>query len=361
MIEKLIYSKIYRKENEQLVLLPDGVFLWNKIVEYLKGKFDSLGYKEIYSLNLDSFIKNEEKVPSEYYCLKQCENKIDFISYGKYLKEIEEAKNKTIDVLEIYNQLGKELLAIPFISGKNAFNPNQNYLTSIFGEGIINSTYLEKYENSFLTTSNIDTRIIDILINVHKDEKGIVFPPKIAPTQIVIIPLKQNEKGVLKECRSVKDLLINEGFRVLLDESSTSTKEKKEYYLSLGIPLIIEIGPRDLERGVIEYIVRDEDEINDVAKEDLVYEINSIFKKMQKRLYIKALEYLLDNQKDLSKDSVTFENCRVSKIMWCGDQSCLNEATNNLSIISFNQQRTSEYCYFCQKKSKHQVSIIKKI
>ena len=91
MIEKLIYSKIYRKENEQLVLLPDGVFLWNKIVEYLKGKFDSLGYKEIYSLNLDSFIKNEEKVPSEYYCLKQCENKIDFISYGKYLKEIEEA------------------------------------------------------------------------------------------------------------------------------------------------------------------------------------------------------------------------------------------------------------------------------
>ena len=65
--------------------------------------------------------------------------------------------------------------------------------------------------------------------------------------------------------------------------------------------------------------------------------------------------------KDLSKDSVTFENCRVSKIMWCGDESCLSENSNNLNIISFNQQRSSEYCYFCQKKAKHQVSIIKKI
>ena len=109
------------------------------------------------------------------------------------------------------------------------------------------------------------------------------------------------------------------------------------------------------------YVVTDEEEINSVEKDNLIYEINSIFKKLQKRLYIKALEYLLDNQKDLSKNSTNFESVRVNKTMWCGDESCLRDNVSNLNIISFNQQRSDEYCYFCQKKAKHQVSIIKKI
>ena len=359
--ELLVKAKIIKKD-DRLTLLPNGIFIWNSIVSYLKDKFNKLSYSEIYTNSLEYYIQNEKKLPSEHFSLSYLKDKIEFVSYGKYTNEIEECRNKTIDVLEIYNCLGKDLFAIPFLCGKDPFNEDNNLLTTYFGEKNIASNYLGECDSSFLTCSKIDTDILYTLINIHKDEKGLVFSPKIAPIQIEIIPLKPNEKGVLKECRKISDLLLEKGYRVYLNEKNITSKEKKENSIINGVSLIVEIGPRDLERGVVEITCRDNLEELVIDNDKLVNEIESLFKKMHKRMYLKVLEKNISLQyKVINLDELHNNiNDKINNIVRCGNKDCLKEIKDLTNFISFNQQLHSSNCPFCLKKGKHVVSIIKK-
>lgn len=242
----LLEANILKKEEGKIILLPNRVFIWNEIVNYLKNKFNKLNYLEVYTTDLVKLVDDSKILPSKYLSLKYSDSNIELNTFAKFEKEIEEARNDSIDVLEVYNLLGKELLGIPFICGKDYLDEGKNIITTLVSEENIESNYLGKKGNLYFTKSKIDISILSSLLLTHLDENGLVFPPKIAPKQIVIIPIKVNEKGVLKGCKNLLDELNENGYRVILDQSLDTNK--KEKWIKLGIPLIIEIGPRDSSR-----------------------------------------------------------------------------------------------------------------
>ena len=362
--ELLKETEILIKDKE-LTLLSEGVFIWNQIVSFLKEKFSKIQYKEIYTSSLEEFVKNSELDKVEYYSLVNELDKINFISYGKYLNEIEEARNTTIDILEIYNLLGKDLLAIPFLMGKDVINQDKNILTTNLGNIDIESNYLGKYQDKYLTSSKITTDILFTILDIHKDESGFIMPPKIAPYQVGIVPLKQNEKGVIKECKRLKEDLISKGLRVYLDDSNkVNSKDKKEYLIKSGCPIILELGPRDLERNLVEITLRDNFEKLDLSNdESLAESLYSLLKKIHKRMHLKILVSSVKEEKKVLKleELHINDSSRINKIMWCGEENCLSSIKENTNFISFNQQKHSSKCLFCDRNAKYVVSNIKKI
>lgn len=345
---------------EGITLLHPMVFWWNKTVSYLDQKFTKLGYKQVYTNNLYSFVEGVDELSTGYYSLSYTRDNVEFVSYGKYSNEIEEARNITIDILEIYNLLGKELFAVPFLLGKLPLEQDKNILTTYCGSRFIEASYLGKKDGEYYSYSKISYDIIHTLIGIHSDENGLIMPPKIADTQIVIVPLKQNEKGVLKTCRSLYEQLISKGFRVLLDDSSKlTTKEKKESYIKSGIPLIIELGPRDVERNVIEIIIRDNlDKIELENDSNLSMMIDNLLNKMHKRMYNRILINNIKNEKVIfNKDDLTNYENKICKVSWCGEEECLKGYKDKLSFISFNQQNKQDKCLFCSRKSKYIISM----
>ncbi len=360
-IEKLLFEGNILIKNQELILLPDGIFMWKKIVAFLEEKLNKIGYQEVYVDNLLEYVGSVPYSPCEYFVLKNEKEQIKLISYGKYLNEIEEARNTTIDLLEIYNLLGRELLAIPFLMGKLPLEPDKNILTTYYGNVDAESSYLGKKGDFYFNSSQINTGILSTLLNIHRDEKGLVIPPKIAPYQIAIIPLKQNEKGVLKGCKEICDFLMKAGYRVLYNDSNKiSSNEKRNYCLKVGVPLIIEIGPRDLERNVIEIIARDNLDKFEIKRDaDLKNQIDFILNKIQKRMYNKVLINTLKSEINISNKDETLIKGKISKISWCGSPKCLENDRNSTKFISFNQQQKDEKCLFCAKKTKYIISIIK--
>ena len=363
-LKNLLFDTGILVNNDELTLLPNGVFIWNEIVSYLKNKFNKLYFSEIYSNSLETYIKEASYLPCEHYSLSYLKDKIEFISFGKYETEIEEARNVTIDILEIYSRLGKDLLAIPFLSGKNPMNQDKNLLVTYQGDVDIESNYLGKHEDSYYSFSKISTDILYSIIKMHRDEKGLVLSPKISKYQIAIIPLKANEKGVLKECRRLHEELLKEGYRVYFNDSMNSAKIDKEKSIRCGIPLIIEIGPRDLERNIIEVTCRDSLEMKEFNNDHHFVEgIDWLLKKIHNRMYNNALVKTAKAQKkvlnlgDLHNNKIE----EINKVMWCGDLKCLENVEKYTNFISFNQQFHSSECLFCFKKAKHAISIIKNI
>lgn len=360
--DRLLFDTNILIDNEELTLLPDGVFLWKKIVSFLEDKFHSIGYYEIYSNDLFSYVKNTSYYPTEYYSFEHNKNEIKLNSYGKYLNEIEECRNISIDILEIYNLLGKELLAIPFLMGKLPLNQEANILTTYLGSKDIESSYLGKIDEAYFNHSEITTNIIYTVLNIHKDENGLVMPPRIAPHQIAIIPLKQNEKGVLKECKALYEELLQLGYRAIYNDSNKiSSNDKKQFFIKSGVPLIIEIGPRDIERNVVEITVRDNFEKFEFNNDDKLFnQISYLLEKMHKRMYKRILINNINNEKVVtSPDQLFNDEKKINKVSWCGNDECLKEGQNDIKFISFNQQQKQDKCLFCNRKSKYIISIIK--
>ena len=358
--EKVINENLYRYEDGKLIVLPDGIFIWNKILDFLKTKLFKINYQEIYTSSLENFIINKS---GKYFTLSYEEQNIKLITRGNFDREIEEARNNAIDLVEVFNVLGKELLAIPFYLGKDVNNENYNFITTQFGSSNIFTNFIGKINEYYSTESSIDISVLKTICDIHKDDKGLMLPPKISPTQVAILPLKQNEKGVLKACRELNEKLLNFGIRSIVDEGNMLNKDKKEIYFEKGIPLIIEIGPRDLEREELELTLRDSLK-ETILKNDLniCININNLLSSIQKNLFNRALDNLLDSEIELiNKESLNqLEKEHIYKMNWCGNSLCLNENSENIKLISFNQQIFGEICPICQKKAKHVVSIIKK-
>ena len=249
--------------------------------------------------------------------------------------------------------------------GKDVINQDTNILTTVLGNKDVESTYLGKYQDKYLTSSIVTTDIISTILDIHRDEKGLVMPPRIAPYQVGIVPLKQNEKGVIKECKRLKEELINKGLRVYLNDSNqVSSLDKKEYLIKSGCPIIIELGPRDLERNVVEVTLRDNfEKIELLNDESLSENLDSLLKKMHKRMHLKILVSSVKGEKKVLKleEMHIKDSSRINKIMWCGEVECLSEIKENTNFISFNQQKHSSKCLFCDKNAKYVVSNIKKI
>ncbi len=301
----------------------------------------------------------------------------------------EEAQAETMRMLNVYADFYKESLAIPVVKGQKTEKEKfagavatytiepmmhngvalQGGTSHYFGDGFAKSfgiTFTGRdntLQYPHQTSWGVSTRMIGAIIMVHGDDNGLILPPKIAPIQVVIVPVAQHKEGVLEKTREVADSL-KDAFRVKLDDSDNSPGWKFSQYEMKGVPLRLEIGPRDIEQGQCVLVRRDNREKVVVKLEDLVTEIPKALQAVHDGLYEKALKNLeektftahnYDEFLDIAENHPGF-----IKAMWCGDAECedkLKDVTGGVKsrCIPFEEEKIGDTCVCCGKPAKHMV------
>ena len=214
------------------------------------------------------------------------------------------------------------------------------------------NTLKTPYQTSWGTT----TRLIGAIIMTHGDDNGLVLPPKIAPVQVVVIPIAQHKEGVLDKAQELCDRL-SKICRVKSDVSENSPGWKFAEYEMKGVPLRVEIGPKDIEKNQCVIVRRDNREKYFVSLDELEAKIPELLEEVHKGLYNKALERrnnmtytakTLDELKDIADNKPGF-----IKAMWCGDRACEDKLKEYAGVTSrcipFEQEHIGDTCVCCGK------------
>ena len=294
----------------------------------------------------------------------------------------EDAKERTIQMLNVYADFCEQELAIPVIKGQKTEKEKfagaketytiesmmhdgkalQSGTSHNFGDGFAKAfgiQYLNKeneMEYVHQTSWGMSTRIIGAIIMVHGDDAGLKLPPRIAPVQAVIIPVAQHKPGVLDAAAALRDRLSNY-FRVKLDDSEKSPGWKFSEYEMRGVPVRIEIGPKDIEKNQAVLVSRVDRSKTFVSLDNIEEELSAMLDKIQQQMYNAALE----NRKSKTSSASDYEEFKklidekggFVKAMWCGSEECelkIKEDTTATSrCIPFEQEHISDTCICCGK------------
>ncbi|MBO5578245.1 MAG: proline--tRNA ligase [Bacilli bacterium] len=298
----------------------------------------------------------------------------------------EEARTETLKMLEVYDDLGRDILAIPFSKGRKtdkekfsgaletysieALMPDGKALqcgtTHFFGDGFAKAFGIQfqnregKLQAPFQTSWGVSTRLIGATIMVHGDDNGLVLPPYVAPIQIVVIPVAANKPGVIPAAIEVAQKLKDAGYRVKIDDSDKSAGWKFSEYEMKGVPLRVELGPRDIEKGQVVFAKRNDGQKIFVSMDEMCDKANELLKVIHQEMYEKACRYLANHVteiKSLDELNAALEKGGYAKMMWCGDRACedkIKELTNATArCIPFNQMgiEGADTCPVCGKKA----------
>lgn len=301
----------------------------------------------------------------------------------------EEAEERTIQMLNIYAEFCEKYLAIPVIKGQKTDKEKfagakstytiealmhdgkalQSGTSHNFGDGFARAFGIQysdkenKLQYVHQTSWGMSTRIIGALIMVHGDDSGLVLPPRIAPVQVMIVPIAQRKPGVLEKAAELQSSLIQAGYKVKVDDSDKSPGWKFNEQEIRGIPLRVEIGPKDIEAGQAIIVRRDTREKLVVSLDELADKIGETLEIMQNDMLERAKAHLeshiyeartYDEFKDIVENKPGF-----IKMMWCGDLECemkIKEDTTATSrCMPFEQEQITDVCPVCGKPAKKMV------
>ena len=300
-----------------------------------------------------------------------------------------EAQERTIQMLNVYADFCEEVLAIPVIRGQKTDKEKfagaeatytiealmhdgkalQSGTSHNFGDGFAKAFEIQytdkdntlKYVHQ--TSWGMSTRIIGALIMVHGDDSGLVLPPRIAPVQIMIVPVQQKKEGVLDAAFGLRDRLIKAGFSVKVDDTDKSPGWKFADCEMRGIPLRVEIGPKDLEKNQAVLVRRDTHEKSFISLDNLEEEIGKLLETIQSDMFARAKAHLEAHTSqavtwDAFVDTINTKPGFV-KAMWCGCQECedkIKEETGATSrCMPFKQETLADTCVCCGKPAKKMV------
>ncbi|MBO7736711.1 MAG: proline--tRNA ligase, partial [Clostridia bacterium] len=206
----------------------------------------------------------------------------------------------------------------------------------------------------------VSTRLIGAIIMTHGDQRGLVFPPKVAPIQTIIVPIAAKKGGVNEACAELEAKLKNAGVRVKTDYTDNSPGWKFKECEKKGVPVRVEIGPRDLEQGKIMLFRRDTLEKISVSIENAVEEITALLATIQKDMLAAALQrreeriVYANSVEELLKG---VETGNFVKAGWCEDRACEEQIKAQTAATSrvYAEGETAETCVCCGKKAKHMV------
>lgn len=291
-------------------------------------------------------------------------------------------------MLNVYADFCEEILAIPVLKGvktdKEKFagavstytiealmhdgKALQSGTSHNFGDGFAKAfdvTFADKdnkIKHVYQTSWGMTTRIIGALIMVHGDDSGLVLPPRIAPTQVTVIPIAAHKEGVMDKAYALKEELAK-NFRTTIDDSDKGPGFKFAEAEMRGIPVRIEVGPKDIEAGQAVIVRRDTREKITVSFEELSAKVGEILETMQKemleraRAHRDAHTYTATNYEEF-KDILANKPGFV-KAMWCGCRECedkIKEETGATSrCMPFEQENLSDHCVCCGKPAKKMV------
>lgn len=399
----LIPESLLQKEKDHVEgFAPEVAFVTNAGGEDLDERLCIRPTSEtVFSTMYAKWLKSWRDLPIEYNqwcnCLRWEKETRPFLrsreflwQEGHTLHETEkEATDRTLMMLETYAKVAEDLLAIPVVKGKKTEKEKfsgadatytietmmydgralqsgtshyfgQNF-TKAFGIKFQNREGKEQY--AYQTSWGISTRLIGGLIMAHGDERGLKLPPKVAPIQIMIIPIAMHKDGVIEKCEELKKALCSK-FRIELDKRENVTPGYKFNECELkGIPLRIEMGPRDIEKGECIIVRRDTFEKKNVKIENIETEIEKTLDEIQKNMY-KMCKQRMEDKTQTAKTLEEFEK-KINekqgfiKAMWCGDIACedkIKEITGAHSrCIPFQEEKISDTCVCCGKTAKHLV------
>lgn len=331
------------------------------------------------------FLRTREFLWQEGHCVYETEEECDKEA-RLYLKE--------------YKKLCEELLAIPVLAGEKttkerfAGGKRTYTLEALMPDGkalqmgtshnlgqnfakAFDIAFLDKNEKKKMPWQNswgFSTRLIGSLVMVHSDDNGLILPPKIAPTQIVIVPIifKEDRKKIIKKAIEIKSMLENQRF------SAPTSLELKKYSVELddrdgytpgwkfsewelkGVPLRVEIGPRDVEKKQVILVRRDNGKKEAVKIKDLDKKIEHVLEDIQKNLFTKAKKFLKQNIVDArnwNEFLKHIKNRKLVKVFFCGREECedlIKDKTGGATsrVIPFEQPKKIGNCVYCKKAGK---------
>jgi len=298
----------------------------------------------------------------------------------------EEAEARTVQMLNLYADFFEKDLAMPVIRGQKTDKEKfagakatytvealmhdgkalQGGTSHNFGTG-----FAEAFGINFLDSDNtlkpchqtswgVSTRIIGGIIMTHGDNSGLVLPPSVAPIQVIVIPIQQHKEGVLDKAHELVSTLKAAGIRVKIDDSEQSPGWKFAEYEMKGVPLRIEIGPRDLADNKCVIVRRDNREKSFVSIDNLVNEVNTGLANLTNALYEKALKhreertYTAQNLEELI--SIANEKSGYIKAMWCGGLDCELKLKEDADVSSrcmpFDAEPIGDTCVCCGRAAK---------
>ena len=298
-----------------------------------------------------------------------------------------EAEERTLQMLNVYAEFLEKVLAIPVIKGQKTEKERfagavatytvealmhdgkalQSGTSHNFGDGFAKAFGIQftdkdnKLKYVHQTSWGVSNRMIGGLIMVHSDNSGLVLPPRVAPVQVAIIPVQQRKEGVLEKAAELKEMLKD--FRVKVDDSDKSPGWKFSEQEMRGIPLRIEVGPKDIEAGRCVICRRDTRDKMEVPFGKLEETVKGLLESMQTEMLERAREHR-DAHTWVAKNYEEFkqvfqEKAGFVKAMWCGCQDCEDKIKEELSVTSrcmpFEQEQLSDVCVCCGKPAKKMV------
>lgn len=302
----------------------------------------------------------------------------------------EEADQEVMEILNAYRHVIENYLAIPILVGKKTENEKfagalyTTALEAIMPDGkalqmgtshqlgqnfskVFDIKFLdqdEKEQNVWQTSWGFTTRMIGAMVMVHGDDKGLVLPPKVAPIQVVIVPIPYKDadaKLILVKARSVYDKLLKHDISIVLDDRAEYTPGWKfnEWELK-GVPIRIEIGPRDIRQKQITVVRRDTSEKVTLKEEEIVNAVAKLLEEIQNNLFSRAKKALEENittvqtysefKKTLTKKGGFIRAC------WCSSSTCeekiKDETGATIRIVPFEKERIFAKCVRCGEEAK---------
>ena len=297
----------------------------------------------------------------------------------------EEAMAETEQMLNVYADFCENVLAMPVVKGvktdKEKFNGAEKTYTvecmmhdrkalqagtsHYFGDGFAKAfdiTFTDKNNqlaHPFQTSWGVSTRLIGGIIMTHGDDNGLILPPKIAPVQVIVVPVAQHKAGVLEAADGLRARLAAAGVRVKMDDSDQSFGWKAAEYEMRGVPLRVEIGPKDMEKDQCCIARRDTGEKTFVPLAQLEEAVARLLDEVHHNMYAMAKKNLEDNSFTAEtweqvKEVLERNNGGFVKTKWCGSLDCELAMKEKVGVSSrcmpLDQSGTEGVCPICGKK-----------
>lgn len=301
----------------------------------------------------------------------------------------EEAVRETEQMLECYRDFCENYLMMPVITGKKTESEKfagavatytieammhdgralQSGTSHFFGDGFARAFDItftgrdNKLQYPFQTSWGVSTRLIGAIIMSHGDDNGLILPPAVAPIQAIVVPIAQHKEGVIDAAQALCDRLKAAGIRTNIDVTENSPGWKFAQYEMKGVPVRVEIGPRDIENNCCVLVRRDNGEKVTVSLDGVENSVKQTLEALAKNIYDRAKE----NMERRTVDCATFDELEQAvnnslgfyRAMWCGDEACEDELKEKLGIgsrcIPFDGKEISDTCVCCGKPAKAMV------
>ena len=300
----------------------------------------------------------------------------------------EEAEAEAVKMLNVYADFAEKYMAVPVVKGVKSANErfagalNTYTIEAMMQDGkalqsgtshFLGQNFAKAFDVQFVNKENkleyvwatswgVSTRLLGGIIMTHGDDNGLALPPAIAPIQVVVIPVAQHKEGVIEKAQEVKERLAKQ-FRTDIDISDNSPGWKFAQYEMKGVPLRLEIGPKDIEQNQCVIVRRDNREKTFVSLDELESKVAELLQAVHDGLYERALQnrqnrtFTALNLEEMIQTAT--EQSGFIKAMWCGDAECeakLKEVAGVSSrCMPFEQEHLSDTCVCCGKPAKTMV------